>query len=354
MIPGLNSQKVHNIILNGEKQIVDAKNKVDQLHENMGHVYAIQQAQQSYAQSLLSRSVVDPAIQANDIVLANPKHQLSGKYHQFGTSIVPHVLRERNLFNLQSASGYLYRTDAGGKIDNHRNGVYEEYLKHESIQVRPFFQKMDETGANECEFEVKAYINLENPIARSYFNSIQIHPHLPGTFVIDKIEVEEEEPDVWTTIAENVGSGPVRLVFDKQYDMRSVSFSIRMTEKVNDGFYFGLRHLYFFDTVYDPESYVVFEVERPNYIRSIGEMVTLNTPFERMNEPVTLQSIGAKLYATMTNGALEHELQPSSGHVENAILRNIKKFYVRIPFDPNIDATKHGLTSVYFHSIQER
>lgn len=351
-IPGMSSKEIHDIILSANSRITQVSDEIDAFGEHIAHLSNIQEFQYEYAQEMWLRTPHSPQFMANDVILASPRANLQGNCQVYGTTVIPKVIREKNLFNLRSTSGYLYRTDAAAKVGNFRDNNYEMFLKHQSIQDRPFFTLLTNDffkvpfDPEAPVFDLEVYIDTPIQAGNTFFNSIELHPHLPGSFVIEALQILENEDTGWETIATNLPGAPMRLMLERSYAMLAVILRIRMTEKVKGGWHFGLKHLHFFESDFDPASNIVFEVERPKHLRSIGSAITVQTPYGRRE--TTLAEMGAKLYIAYNNGIAEHEIHPSTLNSNNVILRNIKKFYVQMP----VPVT--GITSVFFHSIQER
>lgn len=356
-IPGLNTQEVHDIITRSSQDMKDLKNEINNVGESLAHLSNIRNIQVEYSNMLLDRMQANPETKTNDYVLTNEKHNVIGNYEKFGTTIYRRTIRERNVFNIRSASGYFYRTDISSKIGNHRDEQYEEFLKHESIQKRPTFVRLSEkffegsVMGEEPEFIVEPFVDTEIQAGSTYFNTIQIHPHLPGSFNIVKIRVLENESDGWITINDDIIDGTSkRIILDRKYALLAVELHIKMKKSMKlegqDSWYFGLKHLYFFDTDYQENSDIIFEVEQPEFIHSIHEKITIQTPFER--KETTLREMEAEVFAGLENGQVEHRIMTSNDYETNTILRNIKKFYVKMP------VPKEGITSIYFHNIQLR
>lgn len=341
-IPGISSGEAHSILLNtknGNNKMLD---DIKYVHDLIVHKHNIQRIQYDYAQMLLAR--ISPSNESNgrsDVVFANKENVVGGLYDEFGTTVYPKALTERNLFNISSQTGYLFRSDIEVRVGSHFDGNFEMFMKHETIQEKPFFTEFTTSG-----FFIEVSPLLPAFGGSTVFNSVQIHPHLPGNSIIERIEVKEDISGDYIEVASKVPCCASRIMMTRNYNMVSVRLWIEIKEPINEAFFFGLKHLYFFSSHYDEDSEIIFSVERPNYIRSIHEKVSYTTPYGRFES--TLRELGAKLYADYDFGQVRHELKPATDQEANVILRNIKKFYVKMP------VPKTGISTFFFHSIQER
>ena len=108
---------------------------------------------------------------------------------------------------------------------------------------------------------------------------------------------------------------------------------------------FGLKHLYFLNCNYNPNSYMVFYVDRNRYIDWVSDDIVIRD--QDGLRLTTCTNEGIELYMEYNDGKLSSEITPSKGLNQNTIARNIYGFYVKVPI-------KKGTISLKFNEISER
>jgi hypothetical protein len=189
-------------------------------------------------------------------------------------------------------------------------------------------------------------INVGNIVGGTNFNMIEFVPYLPGSFNINQIRIYTIDqylkqdmilPDrILSDKIKNVGM--TRIALDNIYQLYRIEFDIEVTYQDN-GYPFGLKHLYFYNYASDTESdFLALEVDMEDYIDSVGEGIKIVTAYDTIE--TTSSKYGIEYYLFYDNGVFQTPLS-------NPIARNITKFYAKIPL-------KQPLVGIEFLEISLR
>ena len=200
--------------------------------------------------------------------------------------------------------------------------------------------------ANVNKIKMTVELNPTNLIGNTECNMIEICPYLPGTFTIDEIRgwtIEQylsqsldEDPDLEKGPYENVG--PERIYLGGTYQLYRIEFDITIHVAENEGYPFGLRHLYFYNARMDMEnSYVICVIKKDQYINTIGESITVAEPDGKYPYTETTE-----YYAIYENNVLQGKLSTNS-----PLARNLTTIYAKVPITRPIKA-------ITFNNIQTR
>lgn len=334
MIPKNNSLKLM-------EQFNSAVNKIEEFDASLSNVkkeieskISIINACNTYSAFLaenLNLGYVEP--DSNTIIFGlTPNKIVGGDYDSYGQTIhSKYIKMPTNVFNFITETGPLYKDNAFIEFyhdEDEKDYKYEycNMLKHEADKTKKDVFKT--FSSNKFTFAVE--VNIGNIIGETKFDTIELCPYLPGSFSIKSIRVytisqylsqgmlipEREYNDT----IERVGN--IRLSFGEKIDLYRIEFDIEVNYSDN-GYPFGLRHIYFLDTDSDVESsYVVLEVNTNRYIDSIGQNCKILTSKNVIN--TTADKYGIEYYLFYDNNILKTELT-------NPIARNITKFYAKIP-----------------------
>lgn len=271
--------------------------------------------------------------------------ELYGQYQLFGNTIHPEFVRApRNVFNITTSSGVLFRSNTMCYVDGIYNDDLKEAIKGEGvIDKKPFFEEyVNDTVSLLIEVDRSAMIGDTN------FNTIEIVPYLEGSFDIQSIKVREINS--MGVISKEVRDikrvGKSRIILDRKYQMFGVEITVKLNYQNESGKYpFGLHSLQFLNADYKTDSYVVGSVEKSQYIEYIGNDILIKNDKEEKES--TLSDEDISIYVSYRDGVLSGEIEVSTTDQIIPISRNAKKLYLNIPL-------KEALRSVSILEIETR
>ena len=273
---------------------------------------------------------------------------VGGEYNIYGQTLHAQFVRmPTNVFNLLTETGPIYKDNAIVEFYTDPENKdylysYSDILKHESdVSKNDVFK----TFENDT-FTMAVQVNVGNMVGGTFFNMIEICPYLPGSFNIEQIRLFTIDqyytqdltiPDLYINDPIN-DVGAMRIALDNKYQLYRIEFDIRVNY-VQDGYPFGLRHLYFLNADMDTESdYVIAQIDKNDYLETIGENITIIRPTGNLE--TTLTAYGVECYLFYENNVL-------SVPVTNPISRNVQTFYAKIPL-------KEPLIGIEFKEITTR
>lgn len=281
---------------------------------------------------------------------------VGGQYSIFGSTInPPFVVLPDDVFNIYSNKGSIYKNNGivkfydrleDGTLENEDYQIaYSDILKDKAVYNVGKTDVFKTFNTNTITMSVQVLPGLAS-INNSQFNMIEIEPYLPGSFDIEEIRIftldQYYKNDM--IIADKVLSDVIsdvddmRIMLDDKCNMYKVEFDLKLKYQKN-GYPFGLRNLHFYNVSVDKEnSNVIVEIDKNNYIASVGQDITIATPDGAYN--TTVDKYGVKYYMFYDNGVLQTP-------VSNPISRNITKFYAEIPLS-------NTLTAITFKQIKLR
>ncbi len=261
-----------------------------------------------------------------------PNKIVGGNYDSYGqTYHSKYIKMPTNIFNFITETGPLYKDNAFIEFysdENNKDYKYEycNILKHDADKTKKDVFKIFETNT----FTFAVEVNIGNIIGGTKFDTIEFCPYLPGSFNINAIRIYTTSQYIsqdmllpekeYNNTINRVGC--IRLSLGEKIDLYRIEFDIEINYKDN-GYPFGLRHLYFLDTDSDVESdFVIVEINTNKYIDSIGQNCKIISSKEVIE--TSIDKYGIEYYLFYDNGILKTP-------VSNPIARNITKFYAKIP-----------------------
>lgn len=357
-IPKMSSKELNNILTKAQTDFEDARQRIELIKIDMLEKNIVLRNEQEYTfhQMMKLREMIENSEDSNKLkgvankalFFNNPT--LEGIFESYGSVVHPRFLRPPiNVFNLMTANGPMFRDDVYVSINGEKTQRSKHILMHDNSPAKSIvFNEYDDDI-----LVLNILTDIGYVLGDTDFNVIELDPYLPGSFDIIKLEIFTDkmnieqgvEPDFEIENMNNVGK--TRIVLDRKYPVVEVTFTIRLKFKNHNGKYpFGLKHLYFLNADFDPNSYVVAKIEKNDFIQTISDEAFLKNQFEK--RLISLREEGIKLYLTNTNGVLEYELPTSRQHEQNELARNTKEFYVRVPLQSS------AITSVEFSEINTR
>lgn len=350
----LSSRDLMSLLDNTYSRITDMETNISNLKLNLDSRLSVIRNMQEYENKKMTEltNLVDKGKwvnQATKIVLAN-SNKVGGVYEIFGSSVHPKFLKDpTDILNYKTVNGYAFKDNAAILINGISKPRYLAALQHDSILDQDIcFEEFDTPN---LEIEIK--INPGKLLGSTNFNLIELVPFMPGSFDISNIEVyslqgyymNDTVPD--SSISNTIHNvGVSRILLDRTVTMYKVKFNVKINHKNQNGAYpFGIKHIYFLNAEFNPDSYIVIKSDQVGYIDTISENLTVVDQTGQVN--TTCKEEGLELYIEWDNGIGIDQIATSKGINNNPIPRDIKSFYIKYPI-------KRSTNSIQFNNIELR
>jgi hypothetical protein len=338
MIPKMNSKELSEILGASQESIARIEADMNVVKHDLSRKMAVIKNEQEYSmQELLNISELLNGTTSKDLknrIVYARQSGLGGSYDIYGSTVHPKFVRDpNNVFNFITAMGPVFKNNANVRINGTANEKYRAVLMHDSIAGKSV--AFDEYDTADIKLEVE--VNVGDLLGDTMFNMIEIEPYLPGSFTINSIDVykirsylnQSVLPDYSITLPIHK-AGACRIMMDQKYNLYKFIMNITIDYKNRSGKYpFGLRHLYFYNGEFDPNSHIIAKIEKNKFIDWISEDIVVRDQLGLYKSTCTSQ--GVKLYMVYSDGLLQYEVAPSKGLTENIIARNTKELYVKQP-----------------------
>lgn len=354
MIKKATSKELMDSIQNTEDSINSLRGEMITLKDSIDKKLQIMKCIEEYVmdrQQKMNRKI-ENGIQkdSNNRILFADSDIVDGVYTIFGTSIMPQMVHTpQNIFNFDTVTGETYKDNCSITLNDAADPDYRGMLMHDSIVNQPMAFKEFDTPI--VTIDVK--VNPSQLLGSTEFNTIEILPYLPGSFDILSIEIYSMQDQILkitdpvSTISSTIRDvGATRIMTDRKYDLYECKIQVRLNYANANGRYpFGLKHLYFLNAEYNPDSYVVVRMTQNKYVKSVSEKIKEEKQakfISTVGESVkvadqtgivesTLKEEQIKLYMDFNNGVLAYPITTSQGDRINEISRDITEMYVSVP-----------------------
>jgi len=344
------------------EDIEDIKEDLSDIEEQVFKKIAILDTCYDYATSVLSNIELQETARTKDTVwfgMDEGTKVIDGEgYARYGqTAHAEWVAQPTQVFNFITGTGPVFKDNAAVSFiyEDHNETVtdykyeYCNILKDEADDSK---QDVFRDDFPQPEITLSIEVRPSNLVGNSSCNMIEICPYLPGTFTIEAIRIwtinqylsnDMNVPDYSPNdiYYENVGAQ--RIMLDDTYQIYKIEFDITI-DQIGDGFPFGLKHLYFYNADMDlANDYAVVRIDKENYIKSVGNTVTVTTP--EGTETVQLKEYCSpedpdnyiRYFMIYENGLLQNEIRIQN-NVTESIARNITTIYATVPLHQPIKA----------------
>ena len=281
---------------------------------------------------------------------------VDGVYSRFGSSIHPKIIgTTTDIFNFSTVEGHVFKDYATVSITpttaTTRNNLpkYLGCLVHDSIMDQDIcFGEFDEQS-----LDIKIRVNPGELLGTTAFNMIEIIPYIPGSFDITRLDVYtlqsfyvgKTTPD--STLPRTIPNvGISRILMENTWNLYELHMTVRIHKTNNAGKYpFGLKHIYFINATFNPESYVVVKVQQTKNIDMISEDIVVCDQTGRID--TTCKEENIELYYDWSAGVGIDSIATSKGLSQNKLIRNVRSFYLKYPI-------VRSVSSIKFNSLQFR
>jgi len=353
MIPKLSSKQLMDVLEKTETRVDTLQNNISAMQLELDKQLSIFSNAMEFAAESISRFneglLQDESVSNTTFILAD-QEKVDGTYETYGLTVLPYAMaNKRNIFNLSTAVGPIYKNNATVYIDEEVSPVFSHVLMHDAIKGKE--NAFDEMASPE--FTLKVTVNPNEAFSAASFNTIELLPYISGSFDITGVRVftmqDYRAKSTFPTINMDVdlrSAGACRICLEKTVELYSCEIDIKAKFKNAAGKYpFGLKHIYFLNSNYNPDSYMVFKVSRNRYVDWISDDIVIHD--QNGIHATTCTDEDIRLYMSYENGVLGSEITPSKGLTQHTLPRNVYDFYVRLPI-------KKGIISLKFKTIGER
>lgn len=323
----------------------EAQNKVTQL-ENMAAtmklnldsrlsvIRNIQEYEQQQMSNILATINDGSLYESHDKIICGNADIIQGIYDKFGSTIHPQLLKvPSNVFNFKTVSGYYFKDNGIVTINEVTKPKYRFMLSHDSITGQDLCFEEYDTPI----LEISIKINPGELLGTTAFNLLEIVPFIPGSFDIMSLQIYSiqgyytGDVSADSTLPDQLKNvGVSRILIDQTINLYELRMTIYINFRNSNGRYpFGIKHLYFLNANFNPNSYAVFKVTENRYVDTISEDITVVDQAGTIN--TSCQEENIQLYTSWSNGVGVDEIVTSKGLSLNPLAKNTNTFYVYYP-----------------------
>ena len=258
-----------------------------------------------------------------------------GIFDSFGMTVHPKLSKTPyNILNFKTTTGYVFKNNATITLNGDPSESLLESLKHDSIEGKGF--QLEEYDTDELTIELN--FDVKNPLGSLKFNMLEIQPYLPGSFIIEYIEVFERGnssfPAQRISGLKNVAAQ--RIIFTEKTAVSKVTINIKLLYKNSNNRYpFGLKHLYFLDADFINDSYIIVRADKNEYFSYIYDDIVVKDQFGLDTEAKCSEQ-GIEFYSKYDGDMLSREIELSTDTDPSYIAVNIKSCYIKIPLNTSM------------------
>ena len=304
------------------------------LDSRLSAIRNIQEYEQQQMTELIS--LVDSGVwtERKNRIVCGRTNIIQGVYDKFGSTIHPQFLKvPTDVFNFKTTNGYAYKDNAVVTINEAAKPKYTAMLTHDSVSGQDIYFEEYDTPA----VEISVKVNPGELLGTTAFNLLEIVPFIPGSFDIMSLEVYSLQGYyIGDVLAESKIPGPIRkvgvsrILIDRTVNLYELKMTVFINFKNSNGRYpFGIKHLYFLNANFNPNSYAVFKITENKYIDTISEDVTVTDQTGVVNS--TCKEERMELYIDWTDGVGVDSIATSKGLTNNPVVRDTNSFYVYYP-----------------------
>lgn len=321
-----------------QNRIIKLENMAATMKLNLDSKLSVIRNIQEYEQQQMSNIVVtinDGSLyESHDKIICGNANIIQGIYDKFGSTIHPQLLKvPSNVFNFKTTNGYYFKDNGIVTINEIVKPKYKFMLSHDSITGQDLCFEEYDTPV----LEISIRINPGELLGTTAFNLLEIVPFLPGSFDIVDLQIFSVQGYYTGSVSADsvlpnqlLNVGVSRILIDQTINLYELKMTVYIHFKNSNGRYpFGIKHLYFLNANFNPNSYAVFKVTENRYIDTISENITVADQAGTINTSCKEENI--KLYTSWSDGVGANEIVTSKGLSLNPIVRNINTFYVYYP-----------------------
>ena len=334
----MTSQELNNLVDNANDSIKQLNTNINSLKEDIKNKLILTNLETSYTNDIL-QDILSGGYQIdNNLHLFDMNNK--GIFDIFGTTIHPKFIKPPiNILNIKTSTvenHFFYRSEVKISINGEYHEDYTSILKHDSFDDNKTIIK--EFSSPNVNITIE---NTNNFLGDSLFNMIEIDPYLNGSFDIQEVTITSNnslEPTI-ITLTDIKSVGQMRLALKDKMSLYKIDFKIKINYSVfkNDTkvYPFGLKHIYFLNADFYPESHIIVNIKKDSIIKRIENNVKFKTPEGLQDDAIKHNAAEAsandiELYLRYENEILQHKIDPNQKN-DYDLTFNTTNFFAKIP-----------------------
>lgn len=332
------SKQLMSVLSDAQERIATLENMAAVIKLNLDSRLSAVRNIQEYEQQQMTEltSLVESGVwtERKNKIVCGRTDIIQGVYDKFGSTIHPQFLKvPSNVFNFKTTNGYAYKDNAIITVNEVIKPKYTAMLMHDSVNGQDIYFEEYDTPT----IEISIKVNPGELLGTTAFNLLEIVPFIPGSFDIISLEVYSLQGHyLGDVLADSKIPGPIRkvgvsrILIDRTVNLYELKMTVSINFRNSNGRYpFGIKHLYFLNAAFDPNSYAVFKVKENKYIDTVSEDVTVTDQTGVVNS--TCKEERMELYINWVDGVGVDSIVTSKGLTNNPIIRDTDSFYVYYP-----------------------
>lgn len=321
----LTSKNINDIMIDSYNKINDLNVLISKEKNNIDDKMKLLECQTEYLNYLLSKGKTSD----DNLILFSDNLFLQGE--QYGATVFPEYNNiPYNLFNLkvEGSDKTFFRQDVSVSVNNTIIEYNDNILKNNEEYYFKLF--------NENTIDIVITIN-NKMLGPSSFNAIEIDPIFYGNFHISSLEIsyynDENKLDtkkINEEVIENVGK--YLILLDKKYNLYQLHLKVNLNYKSgyeNGKYPFGIKHIYFYNTITKNDSYAILKLQKDKSIYSVSNNIKIKTPFGYKDTSIDEEQI--EIYTDYIDGNLLNRVYPTYKNTTNEIPKATKELYFKVP-----------------------
>ena len=347
-------------ILNSAQERLEAltganKTVIHNLDKRLTVIKYIQEYEQQQMDQLLLLLEDNQEVQQHKKIVFARSNIVQGVYNKFGSTIHPQLLKEPppQVFNFKTAAGYVFKNNAIVTVTSGDKSLirpeYVSMLAADTVMEKDIY--FEEYDRNIVDISIR--VKPGELLGSTAFNLLEIVPYIPGSFDIISLEIysmqgyytgDTQPVSVFPNRVNKVGIS--RFLIDQTINLYELRMRVQLNFRSTNGKYpFGIKHLYFLDASFNPNSYVTVQVDTSRNIDTISEDIIVVDQSGTVE--TTCKEDRVQIFANWNNGIGSDEIVTSKGLTQNPVTRNLRTFFVRYP-------VLRSVTSLQFNEVTLR
>lgn len=333
-IPTLGSQELNKIHKDSRDELQKVNEQIVNIKQDISKKLTILKYETEFINQKVNAINTGLSI---DNTITTFDHTSIGAFNDYGYSVHAKFSKTPiDLFNLKLTSGSsMFRDDIHIKVNDVEKDEYKSILMAENnVNKTIFFEEMFNDIVT-----IDVELDRSNILGTTRFNMIEIDPFMYGAYdilninlyTLDEAGAVRKEPDTVITGFSNIGRTRIILPAKKRLHKITIDFKVNFKSLKSDieVYPFGLKHIYFYEADFNPNSFVIAELRSDKFIEYLYDDIKLYTTQGAFETTIDEHQIEA--YTDYVGNTLSGRVYPSNDAVKNRIAKNVKKLYIKIP-----------------------